>query len=85
MISYILRRTFAAVILLLVVTAVTFAIFFLLPRMAGQTADQLASSTSGKSPTAADIAPSSTTSVWTSPCTSQYWHFIKGIVVRRHL
>ncbi|MEV3913950.1 MULTISPECIES: ABC transporter permease [Streptomyces] len=80
MISYILRRTFAAVILLLVVTAVTFAIFFLLPRMAGQTADQLAQQYIGKSPTKADIAAVKQNLGLDEPLYAQYWHFIKGIV-----
>ncbi|MEH0546981.1 ABC transporter permease [Streptomyces sp. B21-105] len=80
MISYILRRTFAAVLLLLVVTAVTFAIFFLLPRLAGQTADQLAQQYIGKSPSAADIAAVKRNLGLDDPVYLQYWHFIKGVV-----
>ena len=80
MISYILRRTFAAVILLLVVTAVTFAIFFLLPRLAGQTADQMAQQYIGKSPSAADIAAVKHNLGLDDPVYVQYWHFIKGVV-----
>ncbi|WP_053662931.1 ABC transporter permease [Streptomyces sp. MMG1121] len=80
MISYILRRTFAAVILLLVVTAVTFAIFFLLPRLAGQTADQLAQQYLGKSPSQADIAAVKHNLGLDQPVYVQYWHFVKGIV-----
>jgi len=79
-ISYILRRTVAAVILLLVVTAVTFAIFFLLPRIAGQTADQLAQQYIGKSPSAADIAAVKHNLGLDQPLYVQYWHFLKGIV-----
>ncbi|MFH7338627.1 ABC transporter permease [Streptomyces sp. MB22_4] len=81
MISYILRRTFAAVILLLVVTAVTFAIFFLLPRLVGQTADQLAQQYIGKSPSKADIVAVKHNLGLDQPVYVQYWHFIKGIVV----
>ncbi|MFH8338258.1 ABC transporter permease [Streptomyces sp. AM6-12] len=81
MISYILRRTFAAVILLLVVTAVTFAIFFLLPRLVGQSADQLAQQYIGKSPSKADIAAVKHNLGLDQPLYVQYWHFIKGIVV----
>ncbi|MFJ4583449.1 ABC transporter permease [Streptomyces echinatus] len=80
MISYILRRTFAAVILLLVVSAVTFAIFFLLPRLAGQTADQLAQQYIGKSPSQADIDAVKHNLGLDQPVYVQYWHFIKGIV-----
>ncbi|MEU6771900.1 ABC transporter permease [Streptomyces sp. NPDC046759] len=80
MISYILRRTFAAVILLLVVTAVTFAIFFLLPRIAGQTADQLAQQYLGKSPSKADIIAVKHNLGLDQPVYVQYWQFVKGIV-----
>ncbi|MET7287472.1 ABC transporter permease [Streptomyces sp. NPDC005573] len=80
MISYILRRTFAALMLLLVVSAVTFAIFFLLPRLVGQTADQLAQQYIGKSPSKADIAAVKHNLGLDQPVYVQYWHFIKGIV-----
>lgn len=80
MISYIIRRTFAAVILLLVVAAVTFAIFFLLPRLVGQTADQLAQQYIGKDPTKADIAAVKHNLGLDQPVYLQFWHFIKGIV-----
>lgn len=79
MISYIIRRLIAAVILLLVVTAVTFGIFFLLPRMAGQTADQLAQQYIGKRSSAADIAAVKHNLGLDEPVYLQYWHFIKGI------
>lgn len=67
-------------ILLLVVSAVTFGIFFLLPRLAGQTADQLAQQYIGKSPSAADIAAVKHNLGLDQPLYQQYWHFIKGIV-----
>ncbi len=67
-------------ILLLVVSAVTFGIFFLLPRLAGQTADQLAQQYIGKSPSAADIAAVKHNLGLDQPLYLQYWHFIKGIV-----
>ncbi|MCP3816832.1 ABC transporter permease [Streptomyces sp. A3M-1-3] len=81
MISYILRRTIAAVILLLVVTAVTFGIFFLLPRLAGQTVDQLAQQYIGKNPTPEDIAAVKRNLGLDQPIYTQYWEFIKGILV----
>lgn len=67
-------------ILLLVVSAVTFAIFFLLPRLAGQSADQLAQQYIGKSPSKADIAAVKQNLGLDQPLYVQYWHFIKGIV-----
>jgi peptide/nickel transport system permease protein len=48
MLIYILRRLVAAVLLLLIVSAVTFAIFFLVPRLAGATPESLASRYVGK-------------------------------------
>ncbi|WP_327353282.1 ABC transporter permease [Streptomyces sp. NBC_01304] len=80
MISYLIRRLIAAVILLLVVTAVTFAIFFLLPRLAGQTPDQLAVQYLGKNPSPADIAAVKRNLGFDQPLYVQYWDFIKGIV-----
>lgn len=68
-------------ILLLVVSAVTFAIFFLLPRLVGQSADQLAQQYIGKSPTKADILAVKHNLGLDQPVYVQYWHFIKGIVV----
>ena len=43
MLVYVVRRLLTAVVLLLVVTAATFAIFFLVPRLAGATPESLAS------------------------------------------
>ncbi|MFI6012828.1 ABC transporter permease [Streptomyces sp. NPDC051243] len=80
MISYIIRRTIAALILLLVVTAVTFGIFFILPKLAGQTADQLAQQYIGKNPTPEDIAAVKRNLGLDQPIYVQYWEFIKGIV-----
>ncbi|MDX3851859.1 MULTISPECIES: ABC transporter permease [unclassified Streptomyces] len=81
MISYIIRRSIAAVILLLVVSAVTFGIFFLLPRMAGQSVDQLAQQYIGKNPTPEDIVAIKRNLGLDQPLYAQYWDFIKGIVV----
>lgn len=80
MISYIIRRLIAAVILLLVVTAVTFGIFFILPKLAGQTVDQLAQQYIGKNPTPADIEAVKRNLGLDEPVYVQYWDFIRGIV-----
>lgn len=66
--------------MLLVVTAVTFGIFFLLPRLAGQTVDQLAQQYIGKNPSASDIAAVKHNLGLDQPLYVQFWHFIKGIV-----
>ncbi|EDY45573.1 ABC transporter permease [Streptomyces sp. SPB074] len=80
MTAYIIRRVFAAVLLLLVVSAVTFAIFFLVPKLAGQTTDSLAAQYIGKSPSADAIAAVKKNLGLDDPLYLQYWHFIKGIV-----
>lgn len=50
MITYIIRRLIGAIVLLLVITFVTFLIFFGIPRLAGVTADDLAGRFAGKTP-----------------------------------
>ena len=49
--AFIVRRLLGAIVLLIVVSMVTFAIFFLVPRLAGQTTDQLAAQYVGRNPT----------------------------------
>ncbi|MET9295719.1 ABC transporter permease [Streptomyces sp. NPDC003077] len=81
MFAYLIRRLISAVILLLIVSAVTFGIFFLLPKLAGQTADQLAQQYIGKAPSAADIAAVKKNLGLDKPVYLQYWEFLKGIFV----
>ncbi|MFJ2112768.1 ABC transporter permease, partial [Streptomyces sp. NPDC087850] len=81
MAAYIIRRVFAAVLLLLVVSAVTFAIFFLVPRLGGQTTDSLAAQYVGKGADPASIAAIKANLGLDQPLYLQYWHFIKAIVV----
>ncbi|MEE1784652.1 ABC transporter permease [Streptomyces sp. SP17BM10] len=80
MFAYIIRRIFAAVALLLVVSAVTFAIFFLLPRIAGETADQLAAQYVGKNPSPEAIAAVKKNLGFDQPLYTQYWNFLKALV-----
>ncbi|MEV7868191.1 ABC transporter permease [Streptomyces sp. NPDC088124] len=81
MAAYIIRRVFAAVLLLLVVSAVTFAIFFLVPRLGGQTTDSLAAQYVGKGADPDAIAAIKANLGLEDPLYLQYWHFIKAIVV----
>ncbi|MFF2041715.1 ABC transporter permease [Kitasatospora sp. NPDC058170] len=80
MFAYILRRTLAAVVLLLVVSAVTFAIFFLLPRLAGETTDQLATQYIGKNPSPEAIAAIKKNLGFDQPIYVQYGRFLKALV-----
>ncbi|MFJ9697261.1 ABC transporter permease [Kitasatospora sp. NPDC101183] len=79
MFAYIIRRIFAALVLLLVVSAVTFAIFFLLPRLAGETVDQLAAQYIGKNPSPETIAAVKQNLGLDQPLYTQYWNFLKGL------
>ncbi|MEV7088063.1 ABC transporter permease [Streptomyces sp. NPDC093085] len=81
MAAYIIRRVFAAVLLLLVVSAVTFAIFFLVPRLGGQTTDSLAAQYVGKGADPDAIAAIKANLGLDDPLYLQYWNFIKAIVV----
>ncbi|MFE2726113.1 ABC transporter permease [Kitasatospora sp. NPDC059327] len=80
MFAYILRRTLAAVVLLLVVSAVTFAIFFLLPRLAGETTDQLATQYIGKNPSPEAVAAIKKNLGFDQPVYVQYGRFLKALV-----
>jgi peptide/nickel transport system permease protein len=77
--AYIIRRVLAAVVLLLVVSAVTFAIFFLVPRLGGQTATQLATQYVGKDANPVAVAAVKRNLGFDQPLYEQYWHFAKGI------
>ncbi|WP_329401858.1 ABC transporter permease [Streptomyces melanogenes] len=81
MAAYIIRRVFGAVLLLLIVSAVTFAIYFLVPRLAGQTMDQLAAQYVGKDANASAIAAVKKNLGFDQPLYEQYWHFLKQIFV----
>lgn len=51
-ITYIIRRLFAAVVLLFVVSVITFSIFYLVPRLIGGSAESLATRYVGRAATA---------------------------------
>jgi peptide/nickel transport system permease protein len=78
--AYIIRRVFGAVLLLLVVSAVTFAIFFLVPKWGGQTADQLATQYVGKDANPESVAAIKKNLGLDQPIAVQYWDYIKGLV-----
>ena len=70
MITFIIRRLIATVFLLIVVSMITFAIFFLIPRLAGQNSYQLATQYVGRNPSpGGGAARSRPSSAWTSRST----------------
>jgi peptide/nickel transport system permease protein len=82
--AYIVRRLIAAVVLLLVVTLVTFGIFFLVPKLAGQTTDQLAVQYVGRDPSPEAIVAVKEKLGLDKPILVQYANFVKGIVFGAH-
>jgi peptide/nickel transport system permease protein len=81
MIAYLVRRLAGALVLIVIVSMVTFSIFFLVPRLAGATADDLASRYVGKSADAAQVHEMATKLGFTDPLYEQYGRFAKGLVV----
>jgi peptide/nickel transport system permease protein len=79
-IAFIIRRLFSAVLMLIVVSMATFAVFFLVPRLAGQTTDQLAAQYVGRNPTPAQIHATEVKLGLDQPVYVQYGRFVKGIV-----
>src|SRR4051795_6566650 len=78
---YIVRRLIAAVFLLLIVTAATFVIFFVLPRLGGATIDDLASRYVGKSGSVQDIHAIAVKLGLTDPVWVQYGRFLAALFV----
>jgi peptide/nickel transport system permease protein len=83
-IAFIIRRLIITVFLLLVVSLITFAIFFLIPRLAGQNSYELASQYVGRNPTPAAIHAIEQKLGFDQPLFVQYGRFVKGIVVGAH-
>ncbi|MGZ0145422.1 ABC transporter permease [Kribbella sp. WER1] len=81
MLAYLIRRLIGAVVLLFIVTAVTFSIFFLVPRLGGATADDLASRYVGRSVGAEQIHETAVRLGFTDPLYVQYGRFVKGLIV----
>jgi peptide/nickel transport system permease protein len=80
-ITYIIRRTIGALLVLLVVTMVTFAIAFILPRVAGGSADSLASRYVSKNATAQQVHEAAERLGFNDPLPVQYGRWIKQIFV----
>ena len=81
MLTYIIRRLLAAVLLLVVISIVVFSIFFLVPRLAGATPQDLASRYVGRTADAAAVEVAAKRLGFTDPLYVQYGRFVKGVVV----
>jgi len=83
-VAFIIRRLIATVFLLIIVSMITFAIFFLVPRLAGQTTYDLAAQYVGRSPSPAAVHAIEQQLGLDVPLPVQYGRFLSGIVVGRH-
>ncbi len=81
MVTYIIRRLLATVVLLFVVSVVTFSIFFLVPRIAGSTPETLATRYVGRAATAETVKLTAERLGFYDPVVVQYGRWIKGVVV----
>jgi peptide/nickel transport system permease protein len=79
--AYLVRRILGAVLLLVIVSMVTFAIFFLVPRLGGATADDLASRYVGKTAGQEQVHQMAVKLGFTQPLYEQYGSFAKSVVV----
>ena len=80
MLTYLIRRLIATVVLLLVVSVITFAIFFLIPRWGGASADTMATRYVGRTATAATVHETAVRLGFTDPVYVQYGRWAKGVV-----
>ncbi|WP_067473004.1 ABC transporter permease [Actinomadura hibisca] len=80
MIAFILRRLGGAVLLVFIISAVTFLIFFGLPKLAGTTTDDMAARFAGKSPTPEALAAIKERFGFDQPLAVQYGNFVKAAV-----
>ena len=84
MVTFIIRRLIGTIFLLIVVSMITFAIFFLIPRLAGQTTYQLAAQYVGRNPTRSAILQVEQQLGLADPLYLQYGRFLRGIVLGAH-
>ena len=81
MISYIIRRLIAAAALLVLVSIITFSIFYLVPRWAGATPETLATRYVGRSATVATVEVTAERLGFYDPIYVQYGNWAKDVVV----
>ncbi|NOL40579.1 ABC transporter permease [Kribbella sandramycini] len=81
MITYIVRRLLAATGLLVIVSAITFSIFYLVPRLAGATPETLATRYVGRAATEETVKLTAERLGFYDPIAVQYWNWAKGVVV----
>jgi peptide/nickel transport system permease protein len=83
-VTFIVRRLIATVFLLIVVSMVTYAVFFLIPRLAGQNTYQLATQYVGRNPTRAAVLDIEAKLGLNDPIYVQYGRFLRGLFFGEH-
>ncbi len=81
MVSYLIRRLIGSVFLLLIISIVTFAIMFIVPRIAGGSAESLATRYVGRTADAAQVAEATERLGFNDPLPVQYGRWVKAIFV----
>ncbi len=81
--SYIIRRLLATVVLVIVISMITFAIFYLIPRLAGATPESMAARYVGRSPNPAQLKAAAKALGFDQPVYQQYWEWLRGVVAGR--
>ena len=81
LVSYIIRRLIAAVALVIIISMITFAIFYLIPRLAGSSPETMAARYVGRSTDSAVLQQTAEKLGFYDPVPVQYWHWAKGVVV----
>ncbi len=84
LVTFIIRRLIATIFLLIVVSMITFAIFFLLPRLAGQNSYQLATQYVGRNPTRSAVLAIENKLGINQPIYVQYGRFLRALVFGEH-
>jgi peptide/nickel transport system permease protein len=77
--TYLIRRAIGALLMLIVVSMVTFAIFFLVPRWAGGSAENLAARYVGRTADATEIAAAAERLGFNDPVYVQYLDWLRGV------
>jgi ABC-type dipeptide/oligopeptide/nickel transport system permease component len=78
--AYFVRRLVGAFVMLLLITLVTFGVFFWIPKLAGQTSDQIAAAYVGRAATPEAIETTRERLGLDKPVVVQYGNYLKSIV-----
>jgi peptide/nickel transport system permease protein len=81
MAGFVVRRVLGGIVILWLISIITFLLFFLVPKVLGSNPAVLFA---GRAPSAAAIAGVTKKLGLDQPIMVQYWHFLKGIFVGRH-